>query len=151
MNEQETVQKLTAKFPFLTETTRVARIRRIFCGVPKESFREVLDFVVQELGFSILCTITGVDDGDTIGAIYHLAVQSGGMFNLKVNVPKDNPVFKSVTDIFPSAEMYEREIIDLLGAKVEGLKAGRRYPLHETWPAGEYPLRKDWTYTKGKV
>ena len=148
MNEQETLQKLTAKFPFLEGKGRVARIRRIFCGVPIENFAQVLDFAIKELGFSILCTITGVDDGDTIGAIYHLAANSGEMLNLKVNVPKDNPVFKSVTDIFPSAEMYEREIIDLLGAKVDGLKPGRRYPLPDNWPEGQHPLRKDWPLTK---
>jgi Ni,Fe-hydrogenase III component G len=34
--------------------------------------------------------------------------------------------------------------MDLLGAQVEGLPAGRRYPLPEDWPQGEYPLRKDW-------
>ncbi|MDD5594820.1 MAG: NADH-quinone oxidoreductase subunit C, partial [Candidatus Omnitrophica bacterium] len=64
--------------------------------------------------------------------------------NLKVSVPKENPVIKSIIGIFPGAEIYERELIDLFGAKVEGLPEGNRYPLTDDWPKDEYPLRKDW-------
>ena len=32
----------------------------------------------------------------------------------------------------------------MLGIKVEGLVPGRRYPLPDDWPKGQYPLRKDW-------
>lgn len=147
-NEEKVLEQLTNKFPYLKEKGRVARARRIFCDVPNANFLEVLDYVIKELGFSILTTMTGVDDGETLGFIYHLAAQNGMMLNLKINAPKDNPVIKTVTDIFPSAEMYEREVMDLFGAKVDGLKPGRRYPLHETWPADQHPLRKDWVNVK---
>jgi len=53
-------------------------------------------------------------------------------------------VIKTITDIFPPADIYERELEDLLGAKVDGLGDGKRYPLPDDWPKGEYPLRKDW-------
>ena len=43
----------------------------------------------------------------------------------------------------------ERELMDLLGAKVEGLPAGKRYPLSDDWPTDEYPLRKDWKKKEG--
>ena len=148
MNEQEIVQKLATKFPFLEGKGRVARARRVFVDVPNANFREVIDFTIKELGFSILTTMTGTDDGDTIGFMYHFASFNGMMLNIKINAPKDNAVIQTVTDLFPSAEMYEREVIVLLGAKVEGVKPGRRYPLHETWPEGQHPLRKDWIYNK---
>ncbi len=51
---------------------------------------------------------------------------------------------RTITDIFPSAVMYEREIADLFGIKVEGIPPGNRYPLPDNWPDGNYPLRKDW-------
>jgi membrane-bound hydrogenase subunit beta len=63
---------------------------------------------------------------------------------MKTAVPKANPVIKTVTDVFPAATLYERELMDLLGAKVDGLPAGRRYPLPEDWPVDQFPLRKDW-------
>jgi Ni,Fe-hydrogenase III component G len=148
MTEQEILEKLTAKFPYLAGKGRVARARRIFCDVPNANFLEVLDFVIKELGFSILTTMTGTDEGETLGFMYHLASNNGMVLNLKINAPKDNPVIKTVTDIFPTAEMYEREVVDLLGAKVDGLAPGRRYPLHDQWPLDEHPLRKDWVNKK---
>ncbi|MDD5432403.1 MAG: NADH-quinone oxidoreductase subunit C, partial [Candidatus Omnitrophica bacterium] len=51
---------------------------------------------------------------------------------------------KSVISYFPGAEIYEREVVDLFGAKVEGLPPGNRYPLTDDWPTDQFPLRKDW-------
>ena len=66
------------------------------------------------------------------------------MLNLKLAVPKAKPVIKTVSGLFPGCVIYERELVDLLGAEVEGLPPGERYPLPDNWPAGQYPLRKDW-------
>ncbi|MBN1823937.1 MAG: NADH-quinone oxidoreductase subunit C [Endomicrobiales bacterium] len=149
MNEEQVLKKLTEKFPFLNGNIRIARARRLFAEVPRANFREIMEYAHGELGFTMLCTITGVDDGGTIGFIYHFAAFNGVILNVKYGVPKDKPVTRTVSDLFPSAEMYEREIIDLLGAKIEGLKEGRRYPLPEDWPECQYPLRKDWDPKKG--
>ena len=46
--------------------------------------------------------------------------------------------------MFPGAEPYERELADMFGIKIDGLKPGRRYPLPDDFPADQHPLRKDW-------
>ncbi len=94
--------------------------------------------------FSILCTITGLDLGDKLGVIYHLARVDGTVLNLSTSVSKEEPVIQSVTPYFPAADAYEREMVDLLGMQVQGLPPGYRYPLPDGWPEGQYPLRKDW-------
>jgi Ni,Fe-hydrogenase III component G len=94
--------------------------------------------------FSILCAMTGLDLGATLGVIYHLARPSGIVLNLATAVPKEKPVLQSVTARFPAAACYERELADLLGFQVQGVPEGPRYPLPDSWPAGQYPLRKDW-------
>ena len=94
--------------------------------------------------FPFLCTITGLDNGATLGAMYHLARESGVMLNLSVNVPKENPVLQTVSGYFPAADAYEREMNDLLGTDVQGLPPGNRYPLPDDWPKDQHPLRKDW-------
>ena len=66
------------------------------------------------------------------------------MLNFKTGVAKNVPLLKTVTGYFPSAEIYERELADLLGVEVIGLKKGKRYPLPDNWPEGQYPLRKGW-------
>jgi Ni,Fe-hydrogenase III component G len=145
MAEEQTIQaELTAKFPFLAEKIRIQRERRIWAEAPREQFYEVFDFVVKGMKFPILCTITGLDEGATFGAIYHLARESGVILSLRVYVPKEQPVLKTVTSYFPAADHYERELKDLFGMQIEGLAEGTRYPLPDNWPANEFPLRKDW-------
>ena len=144
MSEENAIKsQLVEKFGFLNEMT-IPRPRRIFADVPLGKFSEVFDYAVKQMKFSILCTITGLDEGATLGFIYHLARPSGIVLNLHTKAPKEKPVIKTVTSYFPAADAYERELVDLLGAKVEGLPEGNRYPLPDGWPAGQYPLRKDW-------
>ena len=136
--------ELTAKFPCLKDKVNVTRVRRIFAHVPAEQFGEIFDYVVNQLKFPILGAMTGLDEGPTLGLIYHLAQENGIVLNLSTSVPKDKPVLKTVTSYFPAADVYEREVIDLLGFQIEGLPKGDRYPLTDDWPVGQYPLRKDW-------
>ena len=144
INANKTKKELAEKFGFDTERISVPRARRVFLEVPHDQFRRVLEHVVNGLEFRHLCTITGLDDGDTLAFIYHVAHADGTVLSLKTRVPKTAPVLQTITDIFPDGVSYERELVDLLGARVEGLPAGNRYPLPEGWPAGQYPLRKDW-------
>lgn len=143
--KEEKIQgDLTAKFSFLADKVRIPRERRIFADVPEAKFRDVFDYAVKNLDFKFLCTMTGLDEGENLSFIYHLTRQDGIVLNLKISVPKNNPVIKTITDSFKGADIYEREVMDLLGAKVEGLPEGKRYPLPDDWPVNEYPLRKDW-------
>jgi Ni,Fe-hydrogenase III component G len=95
--------------------------------------------------------MTGLDEQDKLSVIYHIAQDRNIMINIKTSVPKDNPRLRTVTSYFPSADAYERELVDLLGVQVEGLPPGNRYPLPDDWPKGQFPLRKDWkpSETKG--
>ncbi len=141
--EDEIKQQLVEKFAFLNEMT-IPRPRRMFAEVPLGKFAEVFEFAVKQLNFTILTTITGLDEGANLGFIYHLARTNGIVLNLHTKAPKEKPVIKTVSGFFPAADAYERELVDLLGAKVEGLPEGNRYPLPDGWPEGQYPLRKDW-------
>jgi membrane-bound hydrogenase subunit beta len=145
MNKEEEIQQeLINNFNFLEGNIRIPKERRVFVDVSMGKFEEVLKFLMDKTHFDTLCTITGLDDGTELGVIYHLTRQDGIVINVKTSVPKDNPVIKTIMGYFPSAEFYERELVDLLGAKVEGLPEGSRYPLPDGWPDGQYPLRKDW-------
>jgi Ni,Fe-hydrogenase III component G len=143
-DEARILESLKAKFDFIADKGRVARERRVWAEAPAERFREVFDFARQELGFSILCTITGLDEKEHLAIIYHLARQDGTVLGLKTSVPRAAPRIRTVSDAFPGCLGYERELVDLLGFEVEGLPPGKRYPLPDNWPAGEFPLRKDW-------
>lgn len=141
--EDSIKEKLLDKFRFLEGKINVTRRRRIFIEVDMQNFPGLLDFVAKEMNFSILCTITGLDEGNALGLIYHLAQDNGIVLNIKTAVSKANPIANTIMPYFPGAEIYERELVDLLGFKVEGLPAASRYPLTDDWPLDTYPLRKD--------
>ncbi|MFA5337574.1 MAG: NADH-quinone oxidoreductase subunit C [Candidatus Omnitrophota bacterium] len=142
--EEKTQQELIAKFPYLDGKIKIQRLRRIFVEVEQEKFFEVFDYIVKNAGFSHLCALTGLDDGATFGVIYHLSGKGGVVINVKTPIAKENPVLKTVTPYFPGAEIYERELTDLLGVEIDTLSPGARYPLPDDWPRDEFPLRKDW-------
>ena len=143
-SEEILVQDLIKKFSFLEGKCNIARVRRIFVDVKAEDILDVLSFSEKSLQFTMLPAITGLDIGDEYQVIYHLANEKGMMLNLKTNIPKSNPVIKTVTGIFQGATLYERELKDMFGIIVEGLGEGRRYPLPDGWPEDQHPLRKDW-------
>ncbi|MFA6321227.1 MAG: NADH-quinone oxidoreductase subunit C [Candidatus Omnitrophota bacterium] len=147
--EPDIQNSLIKKFGFLEGKIRIPRERRIFADAAPENFATIIEYAMKDLSFTMLCTITGLDEGATLGFLYHLAREDGIMLSIKLNIDKNNPVIKTITGYFPGADIYERELMDLLGAKVEGLPEGRRYPLSDDWPVGDYPLRKDWKKQEG--
>jgi membrane-bound hydrogenase subunit beta len=134
---------LQAAFALPEGALKVQRATRLWVEVDRGQFQAVFDHLVKREGFSILCTITGLDLGADLGFIYHMARDGGIMVNVKTRCPKGDSI-PSVTPAFPGASIYEAELVDLLGARIDGLPAGPRYPLPEDWPEGEHPLLKDW-------
>jgi Ni,Fe-hydrogenase III large subunit/Ni,Fe-hydrogenase III component G len=51
--------------------------------------------------------------------------------------------FPSITPEIHAASQYERKIHDFFGLEAVGNPDHRRLLLHENWPEGHYPLRKD--------
>jgi membrane-bound hydrogenase subunit beta len=135
--------ELGRTFGLPAEALVVQRATRLWVEVDQARFPAVFEHLAKRMSFTILCTITGLDLGEDLGLIYHLARDGGIMANLKTRSPKGSSI-ASVTALFPGASIYERELEDLLGAKVEGLPPGPRYPLPEMWPPDEHPLLKDW-------
>jgi NADH:ubiquinone oxidoreductase subunit C len=145
--EEDIAARLEGKFKLPDGGCVIQRQRRITAEVSPHMLISVMEYMKQELGFTMLCTITGLDIGENLQAIYHLANELGVVLNIKLSVPKANPVLSSVTAVFEGAVLYERELMDLLGFKIDGIPPGSRYPLPDTWPESQYPLLKDWKPT----
>jgi membrane-bound hydrogenase subunit beta len=141
--EEAIKQRLIDKFDFMAENCTVNRERRLTATAPREMLLETAKFLRDELGFDSLCTITGLDSGENYELIYHMA-NGGIVMNLKALAPKADPVFDTITGLFEGAMMYELEVHNLLGLTVTGIPEDIKYPLPDSWPQGQYPLRKDW-------
>jgi NADH-quinone oxidoreductase subunit C len=108
--------------------------------------------------FDFLSCLTGVDYGveaGRFGVVYHLS-SIPNQFQLTLKISKEHdratgePVFKSITSVYRTADWHEREAYDLVGIFFEGHPDLRRILLPDDWDG--YPLRKDYKtaeYYKG--
>ena len=121
---------------------RVPKPRRAYVLLKSECHKKAISALMKNDENVMLSTITGVDLGNEIELNYHLACE--GVVTLKNRVSCEKPVTKTITDIIPGANLYEREVFDLLGVVFEGHPDLKRLMLPDSWPQGNYPLRRDW-------
>lgn len=145
LSEEEVITILKRAFGEKIQDVKIAKRRRIFVEVDPSIIREILSYVKNNLGFNHLSTITGLDSGENLELIYHVVYENSIVMSLKTKVPKINPEIDSVSDVYIAAELYEREVYDLLGVRFEGHPKLSRLILPEDWPEDLYPLRKDTT------
>jgi Ni,Fe-hydrogenase III large subunit/Ni,Fe-hydrogenase III component G len=90
--------------------------------------------------------LVGLDERSVGGdglAIEAVIARTDGLTRLRAPVPLAEPSYPSVSPLVPAAHWDEREARDLLGIVPVGHPDPRRLVLHERWPAGFHPLRKD--------
>jgi NADH:ubiquinone oxidoreductase subunit C len=141
--EHEIIEKLQQ---FLKEDmleSSVPRDRRIFVSVKLEALKKAVGFLMNDLEFKHLSTITGSDLGEMLELIYHFAYKGSIELSLRIIIPESNPVVPTITDSIAGAVLYEREIHDMLGVVFEGNPDLSPLILPEGWPQNVYPLRKE--------
>ncbi len=113
--------------------------------LPPEKVRSVAEVLktAEETCLDYLICISGVDYGDDLGVVYHLASSKyPHMIVLKTRTSdRENPELHTLSDIWRTAEFQEREVYDLLGIKFIGHPDLRRLFLTSAWG---FPLRKDY-------
>lgn len=143
--EKNVVKLILERFPVLEGHVRIRRRGRIAVDpLVHRDFEKVFAFVSQGGGFNRFLMLSGTDDGDWLGVTYFLSNADEVVLMLRQRALKASPQIRSICRCFPNALWQERELADLLGFQVEELPPGPRYPLPADWPAGNYPLRKDW-------
>jgi len=97
----------------------------------------------EELKFDFLVCLTGVDWGNDLGVIYHLrsTIYEHTIVLKTRTSDRENPKFDSLTDLWSTADLHEREVYDLLGVKFTNHPDLRRLFLDSSWG---FPLRKDY-------
>ncbi len=143
-NEEKIKADLEKEFHGAVSNAVVQRRNRVWLDAEAARLPEILAWL-KARGLNHLATVTGFDEGENLGASYHIT-DTKILVTVKVKTPRAEPTLPSVLASFPGALSYERELEDMLGIKIAGLPAGRRYPLPDDFPTGQYPLRKDWKF-----
>jgi NADH:ubiquinone oxidoreductase subunit C len=97
----------------------------------------------EETQFDFLFCLTGVDYGTDLGVVYHLrsTILDHTVVLKSRTSDRGNPNFDTVSDIWKTADLHEREAYDLLGIKFNNHPDLRRLFLDSSWG---FPLRKDY-------
>jgi NADH-quinone oxidoreductase subunit B/C/D len=121
--------------------------------VPKDHVKDVLRFLNSQANprFQRLDDLTAIDESTRrkrklfpdFTLVYHLlSFDPAARLRLKVPLSGPDPTADTVTDIWPSANWYEREVYDLLGVRFEGHPNLQRLIMPPDWEG--HPLRKDY-------
>ena len=119
--------------------------------VEKSRFKDVLRYLKTKATprFQRLDDLTAIDESarrrrdsyPDYTMVYHLlSFDSASRVRLKVALNGQAPVTESITDIWPSANWYEREVFDLLGIGFNGHPNLRRIIMPHDWQG--HPLKK---------
>lgn len=96
-----------------------------------------------------LKTITATDvrkENGVFRIFYVFGIPFENVFVVPFIELKDGEEFPSITGGIHEASGYERKIKTFFGLTPAGHPGPRQISLHENWPAGEFPLRKDFDW-----
>ena len=116
-----------------------------YLTVNKDAAVHICDYLYHTLNFPLIL-IFAVDERAKDGCFkihYVFSCQSDLFIIIKIKIEEKSPGFTTLTHKIPAANWYEREIQDMFGLVPVGHPDPRRLIHFEDWPAGLYPLRKD--------
>lgn len=122
--------------------------------VPVDRYHDAVRFCRDEPEFGCdFCDFTGGvdlgdggDGGDGEDGGFEVVTQLFSTTNkhsvrLKVRLPHDEPSVPTISDLYPTADWHERELMEMFGIAVEGHPRPVKLLLSE--PFEGHPLRKD--------
>ncbi len=152
--EAVVVQELRARFPDLSFTVQQTVDGIPTLWVPTERVREVLRYLKEEAPnpYRVLLDLTAIDErvrvhrdgqpqSDFTVVYLLLSYDRNDLVRLKVPLVGESPSIRTITDIWASANWYEREGWDMFGVTFDGHPNLRRILLPPTWVG--HPLRKE--------
>jgi NADH-quinone oxidoreductase subunit C/D len=148
------IQELQGKFGEATVSAEPTDDGVPLLWVSEETICDILRYLKTETDkpYRMLYDLTAIDErvrthrqnqpeGD-FTVVYHLlSYERNEDVRLKVALQDEYPSIQTVTDIWPSANWYEREVWDMFGVTFEGHPHLSRILMPPTWEG--HPLRKE--------
>jgi Ni,Fe-hydrogenase III component G len=146
MDTEQALTKATEVLAPWAAPTPTAAAERLDFTVSGDSLLDAIA-ALRANHWGYLSAITGLDLGVEAGeleVLYHFCDEAA-IVTLRVRTPRDAAKVPSVCGMIPSASLFEREIIEMLGIDMVGTPVRDHLFLPDGWPEGVYPLRKDFS------
>lgn len=150
----DVVQELRQRFPEAFVMRQATRDAYPTVWVKAAHVKPVLRYLKHEVArpYPMLYDLFGIDERtrtlpkdqprSDFTVVYHLlSFDRNEDLRLKVALEGEYPSLATITDIWPSANWYEREVWDMFGVVFDGHPCLRRILMPTTWKG--HPLRKE--------
>jgi NADH:ubiquinone oxidoreductase subunit C len=118
---------------------RPVPVDETFVTLRPEQITVAAGVLLERFGVHHLSTITGEDTGEELVLLYHF--WDGHGLTLRTVLPYEAAHIGTLTDLFPGAVYYEREIGEMLGIRFEEYAGPSGLLLPDDWDE-EPPLRR---------
>lgn len=148
------LQELQGKFGDVSVAPQAARDQVPTFWTSKDKLHEIVQYLKNDVvkPYRMLYDITATDDrfrqhreglpASDFTVIYHLlSFERNEYIRIKVPLQEDSLSLPTLTDVWPAANWYEREVWDMFGIKFDGHPFLARILMPKTWVG--HPLRKD--------
>ncbi len=150
MSPEELKEKFSKRFPNHGENCIIDK-GHVVATIPLSEKKEVIKTLKEEPEFEFdlymdLTVVDWMERKPRFDLVYHLySVKHNYRIRLKIGI-EDGKAAPTLTDLYPIANWYEREMWDLYGIKFSGHPNLKRILLYEEFKG--HPLRKDYPYDK---
>ncbi len=120
-------------------------------NVNAEEYKEVITNIKKD-GYEMMVDLTAVDWYRKKEPRFELVVQflslsKNSRKTVKVKINDENLNIQTITDLYPGANFYEREVFDMFGIEFENHPDMTRILMPDDWIG--HPLRKN--YGSGRI
>ncbi len=143
MTPDEVTEAIKSQFGDAVKASEVKGVEARM-DIHQEKSYEIL-VVLKGMGFDYLNCLSAVDRiaSGELEVVYNLSSLSQPTKVLvRVRVPREDPIIRSVVSLWSTADWHEREAFDMMGIRFDGHPDLRRILTSEDWVG--YPLRKDY-------
>ena len=152
--DEGVVGELKARFSADALTVQTTRTGMPVVWVPREKLKEVLTYLRNlPRPYVMLYDLHGMDErlrtqrrglppADFTVFYQLMSIERNSDVMIKVALSMNDLTLPTVTDIWPNANWYEREVWDLFGIRFDGHPLLKRMLMPDSWQG--HPLRKDY-------
>lgn len=143
MTPDEVTEAIKSQFGDAVKASEIKGVEARM-DIHQEKSYEILTSL-KGMGFDYLNCLSAVDRiaSGELEVVYNLSsLSQPTKILVRVRVPREDPIIRSVVSLWSTADWHEREAFDMMGIRFDGHPDLRRILTSEDWVG--YPLRKDY-------